>query len=166
MKNIIIFIVCMLFVRPCLAQDAIKVHVSYNCNNQYLIFEIENTSNDTSFLIYSQNSHLTELDGSCVFISENKREDYGINDMYKEQFPLIEYNNIMNVSKKICPRFVDLLPLKKEYYGISLKDKEQFRGLNRLYVKVKLIVVSSMDMAGRKTGHHKKIYEQYIEKQN
>lgn len=162
MKRTISIITGLLCILPCFAQDAIEVNVSYHRTNQYLVIDIENSSPDTSYLIYNQNPDSSELDGSCLYVSKNQRQDYGISDMYKEQFPLIEYDKAANLPKGKCPRYIDLTPLKKVCYGLSLKDKEHYKDLNRLYVKVKLVVVSVMKGTERKAEHNIKVYQQYI----
>ncbi|MCI1648561.1 MAG: hypothetical protein LKI39_02990 [Bacteroides sp.] len=163
MKKIISITICILCVLHCLAQDAIKVNVSYNQTNQYLVVDIENVSHDTSFLIYNQNPSSSQLDGSCLYVSKSYRQDYGISDMYKEQFPLVEYDKATNLSEGKCPRYIDLTPLKKVCYGLSLKDKKQYNNLNRLYVKVKLVVTSVRKGTKRKIVHNIKVYQQCVD---
>lgn len=162
MKRFYILITLLLLVLPCFSQDVIKVHVTYNRTNQFLIVEVNNTSNDTSFLIYGQNSETSELSGSCIYVSKTKRQDYNISDMYKEQFPLIEFDSRTNTSNGKCPRLIELTPLKKICYGISLKDKGAFFDAKGLYVKVKLIVMSETRGAKLEAKHSVKVYDRYV----
>lgn len=163
MKRFCIITTLLLFVLPCFSQDAITVNVTYNSATQSLIVEVNNTTSDTSFLIYGQNSQTSELSGSCIYVSKTRRQDYNIRDMYKEQFPLIEFDSKINKSNGQCPRLIELTPLRKVYYGISLKDKGEFIDAKGLYVKVKLIIMSETKGARLEARHSVKLYDRYID---
>ena len=143
----------------CVAQDDLTVNASYDSRSHSIVVDINNTSSETLYVIYSHNG-VEDFFVSYIGVSEHKKDTY---TEFKDKFPLTKYNKDKGELIREYPITIPFSPHQSESFAVGLEGRKQFDGLKRLFVKVDIIIRVIVKNGERKLGSFKKSFEQYID---